>query len=41
MFADAIRDNTPFMATGEQGVTVMRILDAIYESAATGKPVAF
>ncbi len=41
MFVDAVRDGKPFMATGEQGVIVMRILDAIYESAATGKPIAF
>ena len=41
MFVEAVRDNKPFLATGEQGVTVMRLLDAIYESAATGKPVQF
>ena len=27
------------MATGEQGLTVMRVLDAIYESARTGGEV--
>ncbi len=39
MFADAVKNNTPFMATGAQGLTVMRILDAIYLSSKTGKPV--
>jgi len=27
------------MATGEQGLEIMRILDALYESAVTGKEV--
>ena len=38
-FAEAVRDNTEFLVQPEEGVTVMRILDAIYESAASGKPV--
>ena len=39
LFADAVRDNTDFLVKPEEGVTVMRLLDAIYKSAATGKPV--
>ena len=39
LFADAVRNNTDFLVQPEEGVTVMRLLDAIYESAATGKPV--
>ena len=39
LFADAVRDGTEFLVKPEEGVAVMRILDAIYESAATGKPV--
>ncbi len=38
-FADAIQHNTPFEVTPHQGVLVMKLLDAIYESAATGNPV--
>lgn len=38
-FIDAIVNDKPYIATGEQGYTVMRILDAIYESAASGQPV--
>ncbi len=36
---EAIVKGTPHDATGEQGLLVMNILDAIYESASTGKPV--
>ena len=36
---DCIINDVPHIATGEEGVTVMKILDAIYESAETGKPV--
>ena len=36
---EAIVKGTPHDATGEQGLLVMNILDAIYESAETGKPV--
>lgn len=38
-FCRAILSDTEPMATGEQGVTVMRLLDAIYESAASGREV--
>jgi predicted dehydrogenase len=38
-FCRAILNDTEPMATGEQGLTVMRVLDAIYESAATGHEV--
>ena len=39
MFADAVRDNSDFLVKPEEGITVMRLLDAIYESGRTGKPV--
>jgi len=38
-FADAIANNKPYMATGEEGLIVMEMLDALYESARTGQPV--
>ena len=38
-FVDCIINNKPHIATGEQGLIVMKILDAIYESAKTGVPV--
>ncbi len=38
-FVDAVRDNTDFLVDPQDAVTVMKILDAIYESARTGKPV--
>jgi predicted dehydrogenase len=38
-FADCILANKPHTATGEEGLTVMELLDAIYKSAATGRPV--
>lgn len=38
-FLDAIEDKAPCKAPAEDGVELMRILDAIYESAATGKSV--
>ncbi|MDR0933318.1 MAG: Gfo/Idh/MocA family oxidoreductase [Victivallales bacterium] len=41
LFADAVRDNTPFLVQPEEGVTVMRLLDAIYESARSGSPIKF
>ena len=41
LFADAVRDDTPFLVQPEEGVVVMRLLDAIYESARTGEPVKF
>jgi predicted dehydrogenase len=37
--ADAILTDTPHIATGEEGRTVMRLLDAIYESSERGAPV--
>ena len=40
LFVEAVRDNTDFLVQPEEAVTVMRLLDAIYESAKTGKPVA-
>ncbi len=39
LFAEAVRDNTPFLVQPEEGVTVMKILDAIYRSATSGEPV--
>ena len=36
---DCIRTDTPHTATGEEGVPMMRILDAICLSAARGEPV--
>lgn len=39
LFVEAVRDNKPFLVQPEEGVTVMRILDAIYASAVSGKPV--
>jgi predicted dehydrogenase len=38
-FIESIRDDKPHMATGEEGVVVMELLDAIYRSAETGAPV--
>jgi len=38
-FIDSIVKKVPYVVSPEQGVTVMRLLDAIYKSAATGKPV--
>jgi predicted dehydrogenase len=38
-FIDSITKGTPHIATGEEGLTVMELLDAIYKSAKTGKPV--
>jgi len=38
-FASAIVDNTPHDADGTQGLIVMEILDALYESARSGRPV--
>ena len=39
-FAAAILAGTPHPAPGEEGLVVMRVLDAVYESARTGAPVA-
>jgi len=38
-FVDAILKNKPNIATAEEGVIVMQLLDAIYESAEKGAPV--
>lgn len=38
-FIESIVTDTPHIATGEEGLLVMQLLDAIYESAATGAPV--
>jgi predicted dehydrogenase len=38
-FIDALVKDEPFLVAPEQGVTVMKLLDALYESAKTGKPV--
>ncbi|WP_077033013.1 Gfo/Idh/MocA family protein [Pelomonas sp. KK5] len=38
-YADAILNGKPHPAPGEQGLLVMEILDAIYESARSGAPV--
>ncbi len=39
LFAEAVLKNEPFLVSPEEGVTVMRLLDAIYRSAREGKPV--
>jgi predicted dehydrogenase len=36
-FVQSIRTGAPPPATAEQGLTVMRIIDALYRSAATGQ----
>ena len=38
LFVDAVRDSTPFLVQPEDGVKVMKILDAIYRSAKSGAP---
>ena len=38
-FVDCILSNKPHIATGEEGLVVMQLLDAIYESAEKGEPV--
>ncbi len=38
-FVEAVRDDKPHMATGDEGLIIMELLDAIYESAETGEPV--
>ena len=38
-FTDCILSDSPHMATAEEGLIVQDILDAIYQSAATGEPV--
>jgi predicted dehydrogenase len=38
-FIDAIVHDRPHIATGEEGLVVMELLDAIYASAAAGQPI--
>ena len=38
-FVDSIINGVPHIATGEEGLTVMRILDSIYASAELGEPI--
>ena len=38
-FVDAILNDMPHTATGAEGLIVMEILDALYNSAETGKPI--
>ena len=38
-FVDSILNDTPHIATGEEGLLVMEILDAIYATAKLGQPV--
>ncbi len=38
-FIDCVQNNVPCKAPAEDGITIMKILDAIYESAATGHEV--
>jgi len=38
-FVDCIVENRPHTASGEEGLVVTRLLDAIYESSAKGEPV--
>ena len=39
-FADCILNDKPHMATGREGLIVMQLLDALYKSASTGRPVS-
>lgn len=38
-FCDAIRDDKPVLTPGEHGLTVTRMLEGIYDSAASGKEI--
>ena len=38
-FVDAILSDTPHIATGEEGLIVMKLLDALYASAESGEPI--
>ena len=38
-FVDCVRSGRPVESTGEQGLALMRIIDALYESSETGKEV--
>lgn len=39
LFVESVKEDKPFLVSPEQGVTVMRILDAVYKSAKEGTPV--
>jgi predicted dehydrogenase len=38
-FIECIAENKPHIATGEEGLLVMQLLDALYESARIGEPI--
>ena len=38
-FVQAVAEGTPVLATGEQGLMVTQILDALYQSAETGREI--
>ncbi|NES22031.1 MAG: Gfo/Idh/MocA family oxidoreductase [Symploca sp. SIO3E6] len=40
-FLDAIINDKPHMADGSEAIKIMQLIDAIYESADTGKPISF
>ena len=40
-FVDSILEKRPPLATGEQGLKVMKILEGIYQSAAKGREVRY
>jgi len=40
-FVDAILNDKPHMATGTEAITVMKLIEAIYKSAETGKQIFF
>ena len=39
-FAECVRDNAQPIATVDQGLEILRILDAIYRSGAEGREIA-
>lgn len=38
-FVEAVRDDKPHVATGDEGLVIMELLDAVYRSAELGEPV--
>jgi predicted dehydrogenase len=40
-FVNSVLEKCPPLATGEQGLKVMKILDGIYKSAKTGREVRY
>ncbi len=40
-FVDTIINDKPHMANGNEAIKVMQLIDAIYQSAETGKPISF